>query len=32
LLLKGIASTLATIWRLAVPYFHSEDRGPDGSC
>jgi len=23
---KGIASTLATIWRLAVPYFHSEDR------
>jgi len=24
--LKGIASTLATIWRLAVPYFHSEDR------
>jgi putative ATP-binding cassette transporter len=26
LLLKGIASTLATIWRLAVPYFRSEDR------
>lgn len=24
--MKGIASTLATIWRLAVPYFHSEDR------
>jgi putative ATP-binding cassette transporter len=22
----GLASTLATIWRLAVPYFHSEDR------
>ena len=24
--MKGIASTLATIWRLAVPYFRSEDR------
>jgi putative ATP-binding cassette transporter len=24
--LQGIASTLATIWRLAIPYFHSEDR------
>jgi putative ATP-binding cassette transporter len=24
--LKGIASTLATIWRLATPYFYSEDR------
>ena len=24
--MKGIASTLATIWRLATPYFHSEDR------
>ena len=24
--MKGIASTLATIWRLASPYFHSEDR------
>jgi vitamin B12/bleomycin/antimicrobial peptide transport system ATP-binding/permease protein len=23
---KGIATTLATIWRLAVPYFRSEDR------
>jgi vitamin B12/bleomycin/antimicrobial peptide transport system ATP-binding/permease protein len=23
---KGIASTLATIWRLAAPYFYSEDR------
>jgi vitamin B12/bleomycin/antimicrobial peptide transport system ATP-binding/permease protein len=23
---KGLASTLATIWRLAVPYFRSEDR------
>jgi putative ATP-binding cassette transporter len=23
---KGIASTLATIWRLASPYFYSEDR------
>jgi putative ATP-binding cassette transporter len=24
----GIASTLATIWRLAIPYFRSEDRWP----
>ena len=24
--MKGLASTLATIWRLAVPYFRSEDR------
>jgi len=24
--LQGIASTLATIWRLAAPYFYSEDR------
>jgi putative ATP-binding cassette transporter len=23
---KGLASTLATIWRLASPYFYSEDR------
>jgi putative ATP-binding cassette transporter len=23
---KGLASTLATIWRLAAPYFRSEDR------
>jgi vitamin B12/bleomycin/antimicrobial peptide transport system ATP-binding/permease protein len=23
---QGLASTLATIWRLAVPYFRSEDR------
>jgi putative ATP-binding cassette transporter len=23
---KGLASTLATIWRLATPYFRSEDR------
>ncbi len=26
--MKGIASTLATIWRLASPYFRSEDRRP----
>src|SRR4051794_22659799 len=26
LLVKGIALTLATIWRLASPYFRSEDR------
>ena len=26
--MKGIASTLATIWRLAIPYFYSEDRLP----
>jgi putative ATP-binding cassette transporter len=25
---KRLASTLATIWRLAVPYFRAEDRGP----
>jgi vitamin B12/bleomycin/antimicrobial peptide transport system ATP-binding/permease protein len=25
---KGLASTLATIWRLAIPYFRSEDRWP----
>ena len=24
--MTGLASTLATIWRLAVPYFRSEDR------
>ena len=24
--MKGIASTLAIIWRLATPYFYSEDR------
>ena len=24
--MKGIVSTLATVWRLAVPYFRSEDR------
>ena len=24
--MKGLASTLATIWRLATPYFRSEDR------
>jgi putative ATP-binding cassette transporter len=23
---KGLVSTLATIWRLASPYFRSEDR------
>ena len=26
--MTGIASTLATIWRLAIPYFRSEDRWP----
>jgi vitamin B12/bleomycin/antimicrobial peptide transport system ATP-binding/permease protein len=26
--LKKIASTIATIWRLSVPYFNSEDRWP----
>jgi vitamin B12/bleomycin/antimicrobial peptide transport system ATP-binding/permease protein len=26
--LKKIASTIATIWRLSVPYFYSEDRWP----
>ncbi len=26
--MQGIASTLAIIWRLAVPYFRSEDRWP----
>jgi len=25
---KGIFSTLATVWRIASPYFRSEDRGP----
>src|SRR5262245_57019515 len=25
---KSIVSTLVTIWRLAVPYFRSEDRWP----
>ncbi len=24
--MKGIVSTIATIWRLAIPYFRSEDR------
>jgi len=24
----GLRSTLAAIWRLAIPYFRSEDRGP----
>ena len=24
--MKGLTSTLATIWRLAIPYFRSEDR------
>ena len=24
--MKGLGSTLATIWRLAIPYFRSEDR------
>ncbi len=24
--MKGFASTLATVWRLAIPYFRSEDR------
>ena len=24
--MTGLVSTLATIWRLAVPYFRSEDR------
>ena len=26
--MKRLASTLATIWRLAAPYFRSEDRWP----
>jgi putative ATP-binding cassette transporter len=26
--LKGFLTTLATIWRLAIPYFRSEDRWP----
>ncbi len=26
--MKGIFSTLATVWRIASPYFRSEDRGP----
>jgi vitamin B12/bleomycin/antimicrobial peptide transport system ATP-binding/permease protein len=25
---RGINSTLATVWRIASPYFRSEDRGP----
>jgi putative ATP-binding cassette transporter len=25
---RGIFSTLATVWRIASPYFRSEDRGP----
>jgi len=25
---RGLVSTLATIWRLAAPYFSSEDRWP----
>jgi len=25
---RGIVSTLATVWRIASPYFRSEDRGP----
>jgi putative ATP-binding cassette transporter len=25
---RGIFSTLATVWRIAGPYFRSEDRGP----
>jgi putative ATP-binding cassette transporter len=25
---RGIISTLATVWRIASPYFRSEDRGP----
>ena len=29
---KGFVSTLATIWRLAMPYFCSEDRWPAASC
>ena len=26
--MKGIIETLATVWRIAVPYFRSEDRWP----
>ena len=26
--MKKIASTIATVWRLSVPYFRSEDRWP----
>ncbi len=26
--MRGIFSTLATVWRIAGPYFRSEDRGP----
>ena len=26
--MRGIFSTLATVWRIASPYFRSEDRGP----
>ena len=26
--MKGLANTLAIIWRLAIPYFRSEDRWP----
>ena len=26
--MTGIASTIGTIWRLAIPYFRSEDRWP----
>ena len=26
--MRGINSTLATVWRIASPYFRSEDRGP----
>jgi len=25
---RGLAATLATVWRLAIPYFRSEDRWP----
>jgi putative ATP-binding cassette transporter len=25
---KGFAATIATIWRLSIPYFRSEDRWP----
>jgi len=25
---KGIIATLATVWRIAGPYFRSEDRWP----
>ena len=26
--MRGIFSTLATVWRIASPYFRSEERGP----